>query len=301
MGTVILLNLANFAHWIAFPAIAKKAAAYYDVSGFAEWELGIDMICITLPSGEELDLIPTVSYAAGVPTCLIATYLIESRGLKTGVSNYLRSSCNQSHWGATYLQVLRLCDNVLLGEDWSLPDWVWGSPMLSFYIPRHQFNGKFFVWADTLISCIFALQVPKYQQYWMAVVGQVGQEYSSRCQPSASCTFCITMLLVISSHCNHISYCYWSLGTDRARLSLHLRSANENLPTLARPCHDQSSSSSLSSYLTATSSSSSWSVSSSSQSSSASSPASLSSFTWLPRNVFLQLSSFTQRICPMHR
>ena len=109
MGTVILLNLANFAHWIAFPAIAKKAAAYYDVSGFAEWELGIDMICITLPSGEELDLIPTVSYAAGVPTCLIATYLIESRGLKTGVSNYLRSSCNQSHWGATYLQVLRLC------------------------------------------------------------------------------------------------------------------------------------------------------------------------------------------------
>ena len=36
MGTVILLNLANFAHWIAFPAIAKKAAAYYDVSGFAE-------------------------------------------------------------------------------------------------------------------------------------------------------------------------------------------------------------------------------------------------------------------------
>ena len=33
MGTVLLLNLANFAHWIAFPAIAKKAAAYYDVSG----------------------------------------------------------------------------------------------------------------------------------------------------------------------------------------------------------------------------------------------------------------------------
>ena len=32
-----------------------------------------------------MDLIPTISYAAGVPTCLIATYLIESRGLKTGV------------------------------------------------------------------------------------------------------------------------------------------------------------------------------------------------------------------------
>jgi len=67
LGTVVLLNLANYAHWIAFPAVAKKAAAYYDVTG------------------EELDLIPTVSYAAGVPTCLVATYIIETRGLKTGV------------------------------------------------------------------------------------------------------------------------------------------------------------------------------------------------------------------------
>ena len=33
MGTVILLNLANYAHWISFPAVAKKAAAYYDVTG----------------------------------------------------------------------------------------------------------------------------------------------------------------------------------------------------------------------------------------------------------------------------
>jgi hypothetical protein len=33
MGTVILLNLSNYAHWIAFPAVAKKAAAYYDVTG----------------------------------------------------------------------------------------------------------------------------------------------------------------------------------------------------------------------------------------------------------------------------
>jgi len=67
LGTVVLLNFANYAHWIAFPAVAKKAAAYYNVTG------------------EQLDLIPTISYAAGIPTCLIATYLIESRGLKTGV------------------------------------------------------------------------------------------------------------------------------------------------------------------------------------------------------------------------
>lgn len=67
MGTVILLNLANYAHWIAFPAVAKKAAAYYNVTG------------------EELDMIPTVSYAAGVPTCLVATYIVEQKGLKVGL------------------------------------------------------------------------------------------------------------------------------------------------------------------------------------------------------------------------
>lgn len=67
MGTVTLLNLANYAHWIAFPVVAKKASIYYDVTG------------------DQLDWIPTVSYAAGVPTCLLATYLVESRGLKTGI------------------------------------------------------------------------------------------------------------------------------------------------------------------------------------------------------------------------
>ena len=106
MGTVILLNLANFAHWIAFPAVAKKAAAYYDVSG------------------EELDLIPTVSYAAGVPTCLIATYLIEARGLKVGVK-----------------------------------------------------IGAYLTGFGGLLCCLstfpgIADNVPKYYQYWMAVIGQ---------------------------------------------------------------------------------------------------------------------------------
>ena len=47
--------------------VFRQAAAYYDVTG------------------EHLDLIPTISYAAGVPTCLVATYLIESRGLRTGI------------------------------------------------------------------------------------------------------------------------------------------------------------------------------------------------------------------------
>ena len=67
MGTVVLLNLANYAHWIAFPAVAKKAAVYYEVTG------------------DQLDMIPTVSYAVSIPTCLLATYLVESRGLKVGI------------------------------------------------------------------------------------------------------------------------------------------------------------------------------------------------------------------------
>ena len=83
-----------------------QAAAYYDVTG------------------EQLDLIPTVSYAAGVPTCLIATYLIESRGLKTGVK-----------------------------------------------------IGAYLTGVGGLLCCLSTFphlnaHIPKYYQYWMAVIGQ---------------------------------------------------------------------------------------------------------------------------------
>ena len=81
----------------------------------------------------------------------------------------------------------------------------------------------------------------------------------------------VKSIILVVSHRHHASQCFWSsavivitffhcyrsLGTDWSRLSLHLRSANENLPTLARPSHDQSSSSSISSYLSSSSSSSS--------------------------------------------
>ena len=67
LGSVVLLNLANYAHWIAFPAVAKKAAAYYAVTG------------------DQLDMIPTASYAVGIPTCLLATYFVEAKGLKFGI------------------------------------------------------------------------------------------------------------------------------------------------------------------------------------------------------------------------
>ena len=75
-------------------------------------------------TGEELDLIPTVSYAAGVPTCLVATYLIESRGLRAGVR-----------------------------------------------------IGAYLTGIGGLLCCLSTFpglnhQIPKYYQYWMAVIGQ---------------------------------------------------------------------------------------------------------------------------------
>lgn len=67
LATVVLLNLANYSHWVAFPSVAKNAAKYYD------------------QTGERMDLIPTVSYGLGIPCCLLATYVVERLGLKTGL------------------------------------------------------------------------------------------------------------------------------------------------------------------------------------------------------------------------
>ena len=65
--TVVLLNLANYSHWVAFPSVAKTAAKHYD------------------QTGETMDLIPTVSYGLGVPCCLLATYIVERWGLRAGL------------------------------------------------------------------------------------------------------------------------------------------------------------------------------------------------------------------------
>ena len=62
--TVVVLNLANYSHWVAFPSVAKQTAKYYD------------------QSGETMDLIPTVSYGFGIPCCLLATYTVDRFGLK---------------------------------------------------------------------------------------------------------------------------------------------------------------------------------------------------------------------------
>lgn len=39
----------------------------------------------TFQTGERMDLIPTVSYGLGVPCCLVATYVVENYGLRTGL------------------------------------------------------------------------------------------------------------------------------------------------------------------------------------------------------------------------
>merc|ERR1712241_985890 len=47
LSTVVMLNLANYSHWVAFPSVAKTTAKHYD------------------QDGETMDLIPTVSYGLG--------------------------------------------------------------------------------------------------------------------------------------------------------------------------------------------------------------------------------------------
>ena len=67
LTTVVMLNLANYSHWVAFPSVAKTAAKHYN------------------QTGETMDLIPTVSYGLGVPCCLLATYIVERWGLRAGL------------------------------------------------------------------------------------------------------------------------------------------------------------------------------------------------------------------------
>jgi len=98
---VVLLNLANYSHWVAFPSVAKSGAKYYD------------------QSGKSMDLIPTVSYGLGVPCCLIATYIVEKYGLKTGlhIGGFLTGiGKNQSGFPPSLshlrIRILKFCFNI---------------------------------------------------------------------------------------------------------------------------------------------------------------------------------------------
>jgi hypothetical protein len=75
MGTVILLNLANYAHWIAFPAVAKKAAAYYDVTGTETLKIQPRIILFLGPRVVNVYFCFISTYFCCIPTyfCLIST------------------------------------------------------------------------------------------------------------------------------------------------------------------------------------------------------------------------------------
>lgn len=64
---VILLNFANYGHWVAFASVTKMSAKYYD------------------QQGDKVDLITLLSYIVGIPFCVFATYAIETYGLKLGM------------------------------------------------------------------------------------------------------------------------------------------------------------------------------------------------------------------------
>ena len=78
---VFLLNISNYAHWVAFPSVNKTAAKYYD------------------QAGDKMDWIPTLSYGLGVPCGILATYVVERFGFKhaiqiggslTGIGEFFR-------------------------------------------------------------------------------------------------------------------------------------------------------------------------------------------------------------------
>ena len=67
LACVTLVYGGNYCHWIAYPSVGKVAAKYYN------------------QTGEVIDMIPTLSTGTGIPLALIATYLVDSRGIKTGI------------------------------------------------------------------------------------------------------------------------------------------------------------------------------------------------------------------------
>lgn len=64
---VALVYGGNYCHWIAIPSVGKIVAQYYN------------------QSGENIDLISTLSTGIGIPLCLLATFLVDSRGTKKGI------------------------------------------------------------------------------------------------------------------------------------------------------------------------------------------------------------------------
>jgi len=65
--TLAFLNLSNNALWISYSAVADVTGEYFKISA------------------DDVDLLGTISFIVGIPMCLGATYIVNSRGFKTGI------------------------------------------------------------------------------------------------------------------------------------------------------------------------------------------------------------------------
>ena len=45
LTAVVLLNLANYSHWVAFPSVAKTAAKHYGPFFLSSWRASLDSVC----------------------------------------------------------------------------------------------------------------------------------------------------------------------------------------------------------------------------------------------------------------
>ena len=66
-ATVVILNLSNSAHFVAFPSVSKNVAKHYN------------------QSVDKMDLIPTIHFGLHIPCCLIAAYVVERYGLRVSL------------------------------------------------------------------------------------------------------------------------------------------------------------------------------------------------------------------------
>ncbi|XP_023348071.1 major facilitator superfamily domain-containing protein 7-b [Eurytemora carolleeae] len=67
LGSLAMLNLSNNALWISYSAVADVTAEYFKITA------------------DEVDLLGTISFMVGIPMCLVAAYITNTFGLKTGI------------------------------------------------------------------------------------------------------------------------------------------------------------------------------------------------------------------------
>ena len=62
--TILVVDIVNRGHCVAFASVTNESALYYD------------------QHGDEIDLIVIMSYALGIPGYIVCAYVVEAWGLK---------------------------------------------------------------------------------------------------------------------------------------------------------------------------------------------------------------------------